>query len=1172
MAGSTKFYGMAFFDFGDQLDVALNVQREIDRFVLIDKQIYGMYNVFGNGVISGWEVTDGGFTQENGISVVISPGVGIIRFIASETAFPDEVVFLPPNTETGIYAILRGSTTVDREIEFVYSQDDIGDSAIKLASIITGSQSVESIDNTDRDLIGFREIIREEINKHKHRGIPSKIDLAEETRNQLPGARIGDLDASKITTGILDKGRIPQLDHDDLDYTGLLSHAQLDSFVQTLLENNRELLGEITTVNLLKHIIFMKYRLSDIDEHFINELAIIPGISPNTFIDFDSSTAYIDLVNKCISGIPPKTGEFVSVDYNTTTALNNAFELDDVDVTSAARVRLSPDDSSFEVVEDFEGVPEGEADIPTFTNKVTILESNVGVVAEATDTLRTEGFYSGRFTSDASFRSLYTKEFSTTSDWTSFEQLSIDVKTLSASHGSVWAYFESFDQSSNSDVRSDLFLLLSEDEITNSADDTLNDFERKVFDISEQTRRCVKRFVIFTDDINSDFKFYIDNIIVSNTSLFKTSGKIRLRYSGSAQVTFHSIFYDSSVPDNTSVLVRVKTANSASLLSRAQFTPGLASGTVFALPGTDAEIEIQLATDDQSISPTVSNISLRLLVDSENHGFDVISSDDFSRGTSGNITITKAGAGLSNVSLTSPINVGGYYFSFLDAIRENSSTNKTVFGFSGPKMPISPRQAGNWNNSPLKKFEKPVSVYRTYRKTYIIADRDNDRVLEVNSSGTLIKGFGSSRYIDNDNFFPLSAVYNENTGVLSVAFSKTVDKASVSLDKISLFLQNTELPLTNLDQIVAGSQSERVIDIKLTADKQDQLAGFLGDLYVNFLFGAFAQEINIPDTSQDLFGIRGLPCFMGDFTFVNNIAYPVSARILESGNWIVCNSLLSADDVESDETGSTTGATDNTAETVASLVEFNPDSPNDIVFSFDEVKFSTFSLGGVTEYGDDKLAVAGIFESSESINGSDAAQDNTVVSTTASITTLIGGIPASVNNVRLKSIVLAEDDSEIAGENGIPVSQTQTGVYSVTFNGTSGKEYEATFYVQETFDGSEQERSTTVTAGSSVSEQEKKDAISVLADYRGTVVVVDRNGGTVLFTYVSPDGLYPSDVDVDTNNNNDLIISESDFVGKGGRVIRLDRFNNITFQLSNNGFGRVRDVRIRNNGNMVISL
>jgi hypothetical protein len=54
MAGATRKYGIAFFDFGDPLNSRINAQLEVDRFVLIDEQLFGLYSIFGDGVISGW--------------------------------------------------------------------------------------------------------------------------------------------------------------------------------------------------------------------------------------------------------------------------------------------------------------------------------------------------------------------------------------------------------------------------------------------------------------------------------------------------------------------------------------------------------------------------------------------------------------------------------------------------------------------------------------------------------------------------------------------------------------------------------------------------------------------------------------------------------------------------------------------------------------------------------------------------------------------------------------------------------------------------------------------------------------------------------------------------------------------------------------------------------------
>ena len=177
MAGLTPYFYLAFFDFGDKLDAPLNVQKEIDRFMVIDKQLYAIYSIFGDGVIDGWTVEDNGFSETNGISVSISPGLGIIRFIASSSDFPTVVDGLPSNSTVNIYAVLRGSTAETREVDFAYDFGDLGDSAILLAEVVTGQSAVVSINNNVRELIGFEAVIRNEINQHKHRGTPSKIDL-----------------------------------------------------------------------------------------------------------------------------------------------------------------------------------------------------------------------------------------------------------------------------------------------------------------------------------------------------------------------------------------------------------------------------------------------------------------------------------------------------------------------------------------------------------------------------------------------------------------------------------------------------------------------------------------------------------------------------------------------------------------------------------------------------------------------------------------------------------------------------------------------------------------------------------------------------------------------------------------------------------------------------------
>ena len=178
MAGFTNNYHMAYFDFGDLLNATINVQREIDRFLLIDKQIYGLYSIFDNGVISGWEVEDAGMSQTpNGISVSISSGRGVIASKYAETKTPYLLGPLIPSTTNYIYTqLLNPEYTSISNTVFITSPNPGLTNSVKIAQVVVGASGISSIDNTDRDYVLVEGQIEDAIAEHVHRGYPSKID------------------------------------------------------------------------------------------------------------------------------------------------------------------------------------------------------------------------------------------------------------------------------------------------------------------------------------------------------------------------------------------------------------------------------------------------------------------------------------------------------------------------------------------------------------------------------------------------------------------------------------------------------------------------------------------------------------------------------------------------------------------------------------------------------------------------------------------------------------------------------------------------------------------------------------------------------------------------------------------------------------------------------------
>lgn len=976
MAGSTKFYGMAYFDFGDRLDAPLNVKKEIDRFVLIDTQLYGLYNVFGNGVINGWTVTDNGVTDSTGISISVSSGTGIIKFIATETVSPVIVDGLPPNSTLLVYAALIEDTVINRVVDFTVSTTELSSkNMIQIAEVVTGNSSVKSINNDIRDLIGFKEIIKEEIDSHKHRGMPSKIDLAEETKNQLPGSKIQDFDAAKITSGTFGGDRIPILDHSDLENSGQLTHAALDSFVRTLSENNRQLLGEVASTNLLKLVLFHKYDDVNVDEHFINELAIIPGISPDEFIDTDSSSAYINFDTHCISGLPPASGEFVSIKWANKTAFNNAFKTTNINIIGDS-VILDRSESSKEFIDDFEDSAQLGLSLTGFSKEAVIVSDSLNATYESADTLKTQGFFSGKFTTARDYRAVFTKTFSDARDWSRFDTLSIDIKTISVTHGPVFAYFV------NDGSKSDVFLLLSEDEITDSSEN--NDFVTKVFDIIGQDRSEVTSFVIFTDDTDSGFEFFIDSVFVNNNSLFKPQGTVRFRFNTSSPVTFHSLFFDAETENSTSVRVRAKVANSSGLLNRSGFTLFLKSGEVFALPGSDIEIEVTLLSSEDNLStPKFNSLELRLITQADANGFDIISKSDWSLGDTSNVKITPTIADFALVELGDLINVGGMYYSNADAIIEIDDNKVGERGFSGPKMPISPIQAKNWSNVSSKKFEEPVSVARQFDQTYIIADRDNDRILQVDNEGNLVKGFASVDVAD-EVFYPMCSVYNPETEILTVVVSQPLDSSSIDVSAFSLFIGSNKVPLSSADVIRKTSKNNQIIEIKLTSDKAAAIGVATSGLFLNFESTAFGIDVEFSDDSSAIMGFKGMAVFVGDLTYMDDISSPIFCDILENGNWIVCNSTINFETDDSDSSsgqGSTAGQETSNEAIIASILEFDP-VDLDIKFSSSKIVFSDFSLGSIVEQSDTIFVVAGLVKIESSNSSSSSSSDSNVFSRT----------------------------------------------------------------------------------------------------------------------------------------------------------------------------------------------
>jgi hypothetical protein len=85
------------------------------------------------------------------------------------------------------------------------------------------------------------------------------------------------------------------------------------------------------------------------------------------------------------------------------------------------------------------------------------------------------------------------------------------------------------------------------------------------------------------------------------------------------------------------------------------------------------------------------------------------------------------------------------------------------------------------------------------------------------------------------------------------------------------------------------------------------------------------------------------------------------------------------------------------------------------------------------------------------------------------------------------------------------------------------------------------------------------------------VNVVEKKSGQVVSSQNTSDGTFAADVQVDEDGN--LVIVEKSFANglSQGRVVKVDQDGNVFFQFGLAEMASPNDVRILENGNMVVS-
>jgi len=1132
MASSTKYYGLGFFDFGDPLGTDFAGNVEIDRWVFVDRQLFGLMSIFGNGVIDGWTVS-----AETAFSISIGEGNGNINFTAARTTFPQTISDLQPNTINYVFAKIKERTTFTEDIEFILlpTKNQNDPHFLLLAEVVVGAISIETINNDLRQTITFIELIKASIRLHRHRGgalNPSKIDLDSEVQGQLPSFRIADFDADKVTTGTFDLARMPIIDHQELSTVGLLTHPQLDTFVKTLESSNKEIFGEIGTSNLLQLILAMKFIYDDpssafflsdrtVDENMINEISVIPGITPDTYIDFDNTTAEINLEQHYIQGIPPTTGTSFYVNFDTALAWNSAHLLENiiVDINSLVLAFRDDEETNIQTVEGFESATSHGQDLSNpsgtelFKKQTLILNDNAHILAEdvangATNVI--EGFYSGKFTHKQEFRNQYVKEYITAQDWTTFDAFVIHVKCSNTIHKPVKLYFEnSFDPSDTSYKRSPDFIILDENEITNNPDDS--DFEKRTVVLADLTfRNDIRKFTIFSDDLINEFHFFIDDITIQRAVLLPDNGTLLLRYSSGGSVTFSQIEWESSEPTGTGISVRARAATGTAFLTRSDYTPFLTSGDPINLEGTDIEVEVTFTPDSSNlISPSLRSLRILIISEAEIDGFKIDDTDEFSRGSSSNVTINSSP---TSVSLTSPVEVGSYYFmlgNIFSQIHPETDSSGSTFAqgesaLTAPvNAPISANQIfrakeNNSNDSiSTSKFFDPRSSRRRPGKSVVIADTYNDRVLEFDTNGSLISGVGSINYTHDSKIFPISACVDTRTSILYIVWSQRISFKTVHVNKITMKGGGQDIQLIqDFDKIMGLTTSElesveaegQIMPIHLSS----QNGGLSAQLptFSNIIF----TDTDVLDTGIDIDSVfyeaiittNGIPLFIGKFAYIDGIFSPTWAEKTDDDSFVISNGTVAVKDYEF-PTSITETITQSS--NVSSIIEI--DKNNNIIFGSNILSFSPFVPGRAEKISTNTLLLAGLK----------------------------------------------------------PGGSLGTTTEDKPFNFRS-------------------------ISGDDITKQQQKDVLHQLFQlgekpFRGAVLLYNMQSKSTTFEYLSAEGILVSDVDIDSKDGS-FVVAETSFQ-KSGRVIKLDSAGNITFSFGEGLYGIINDIEVQQDSSIVVS-
>jgi len=738
----TSKYQLGYFEEQDYTDSVIEMQR----WVTLDVQLYALFNVLGNGVKDGWDLL-----PSSGLNVTITPGSGHVVFVAVEST-ESVTLGLTPNVRNYIYAVLTSSSYWDQSVSFVARVSESTEDGLLLGWIDTNGTTITEINTDDRVQLGFISLIKQFISEHRHIGgdeNPPPVDLSSEVQGIINQENLPDMDASLIKTGTLDVDRFPEIDHiTKLINQGTLTHAQLDSFIEALNIENPSLMGEVSTINLLQLILAIKHVYPDIDEYLVNEIAYIPGISPDSYVDWDNTTATVDINTYSESGqhtisgsaAPGKqayiktwdtTAEFEDGDYQDVYIDGGTFCLDTEEETL--------------VIDEFNNI--------SGWSVITTDLSSTPTTLSLDPTTWVFPITSGKLAignTEVEIALLIKKEFDA-QDWSSYNYIVFYLKTESVEHGDFFFFLND----TNAGVQNSYTKVLDRNTPTINIDTLQNGWQQITVDISSFTRSAVNVMGFYISsqdgwDTSKGFDLNIDDIYLTSGNKYKEDGYMRVIYGSNIfPYEYWRVRWDASIPTDLQsagleLKSRTRVANTEAGLSTSTWsTYSSTSGYTITLPSGSLykfiEIEMYLkASTDLSRTACVDKVYLDFYANDVGGSFTYNTEDDWDSGSKFNIdtkTVTNA------ISISGTNEIGDIYYGTDEHVKQIDTNLDELYDINGFALPRSTNQALN-DLSPA--LGLVTGVQRGSDGTVWVSDTENDRVMELDKSGALVRGFYGS--------------------------------------------------------------------------------------------------------------------------------------------------------------------------------------------------------------------------------------------------------------------------------------------------------------------------------------------------------------------------------------------------------------------------------------------